>query len=421
MKWMLYVYKSMPDKLLHSWRNTIIFILMMVMTGALFFSRALLSLSMMLFVIISFLHSDIKRQIRQFFLCPLLWGMSVLFFIPLLTGLWSADREQWLATLQIKLPLLFLPLAFAGPFFISEKQWNVLAYFFLLLISGATVWCLAKYLPNTAIVNEAYLKAKTIITPLENDHVRFSWLVNVGILLAGWLCIQEINKQRHKAFLFAMVTTWLIVFLHILATRTGLVSFYIILLLLAIWLLVKKIKWQYGLALIALVFLLPVIAFNIVPTFKNKVKYMMYEFDFFKHANYLPGSNDGMRIISIKAGWQIMKQEPVTGVGFGDIMYETRQWYAKHYPQMIEADKIKPGSEWMIYGAAAGIPGIIFFTIVMAVPFFITVKEKLPWYMLNSSAAFSLLFDIGLEVQFGVFVYSFIILWWWKWLKAEKI
>lgn len=421
MKGMLYVYKSMPDKLLHSWRNTIIFILMMVMTGALFFSRALLSLSMMLFVIISFLHSDIKRQIRQFFLCPLLWGMSVLFFIPLLTGLWSGDREQWLATLQIKLPLVFLPLAFAGSFSISEKQWDVLAYFFLLLISGATVWCLAKYLPNTAIVNEAYLKAKTIITPLENDHVRFSWLVTIGILLATWLFIRERGLKKSRAYIFLAVTIWLIVFQHILATRTGLLSLYLIAILFAVWTIVKNVKWQYGLGLLILVIMLPVIAFNIVPTFKNRVKYMIYEFDFFKHANYLPGSNDGMRVISIKAGWQIMKQEPVTGVGFGDIMYETRQWYAKHYPQMIEADKIKPSSEWMIYGAAAGIPGIIFFTIIMAVPFFITVKEKLPWYMLNSSAAFSLLFDIGLEVQFGVFVYSFIILWWWKWLKAEKI
>ena len=26
-------------------------------------------------------------------------------------------------------------------------------------------------------------------------------------------------------------------------------------------------------------------------------------------------------------------------------------------------------------------------------------------------------FDIGLEVQFGIFIYSFIVLWWWKWLK----
>jgi len=32
--------------------------------------------------------------------------------------------------------------------------------------------------------------------------------------------------------------------------------------------------------------------------------------------------------------------------------------------------------------------------------------------------AFSLLFDIGLEAQFGVFIYAFMLLWWWKWLST---
>jgi hypothetical protein len=38
---------------------------------------------------------------------------------------------------------------------------------------------------------------------------------------------------------------------------------------------------------------------------------------------------------------------------------------------------------------------------------------------LNIIAAFSFLFDIGLEVQFGVFIYSFLVLWLWKWRMEE--
>jgi len=33
----------------------------------------------------------------------------------------------------------------------------------------------------------------------------------------------------------------------------------------------------------------------------------------------------------------------------------------------------------------------------------------------------SLLFDIGLEVQFGVFIYSFVVLWCWKWLETLQV
>ena len=41
--------------------------------------------------------------------------------------------------------------------------------------------------------------------------------------------------------------------------------------------------------------------------------------------------------------------------------------------------------------------------------------------MLNVTIAVSFLFDIALEVQFGVFLYSFIVLWWWKWLGTFQI
>ena len=85
---------------------------------------------------------------------------------------------------------------------------------------------------------------------------------------------------------------------------------------------------------------------------------------------------------------------------------------------MTETDKIYPSSEVLIYGAACGWPGLIGFIFIMAAPFFISIKKNFLWYLLNATAVFSFLFDIGLEVQFGVFIYSFILLWW-KWLSAE--
>jgi len=37
-----------------------------------------------------------------------------------------------------------------------------------------------------------------------------------------------------------------------------------------------------------------------------------------------------------------------------------------------EGDKILPGSEWLIYGAGAGWPGLLLFTFCMLIPFFLT-------------------------------------------------
>ena len=73
-----------------------------------------------------------------------------------------------------------------------------------------------------------------------------------------------------------------------------------------------------------------------------------------------------------------------------------------------------------MYGVAAGWIGFVLFTIVMFIPFFERTRSQFFWVTLNLVMAFSFLFDIGLEVQFGVFIYAFVVLWWWKWLDREK-
>jgi hypothetical protein len=123
----------------------------------------------------------------------------------------------------------------------------------------------------------------------------------------------------------------------------------------------------------------------------------------------------------MKTGWRIMCDNKWKGVGFGDLPGETKKYYASKYPGMLEQDKIYPSSQWLIYGAGCGIPGFCLFTLIMLLPFFIPIQHKILWWILNATVAFAFMADIGLEVQFGVFIYSFIVLWWWRWLKDQKV
>ena len=401
------------------WTPWICFVLFLTMISSLFFSRFLLSASMIAFILVSVIHPELKTQVRQFFSNPLLWGMSLLFFIPLLSGLWSIDNEQWIDIMRIKLPLLLLPFAFAGKWELTQKQWDWVGYFFIGCILAGSLWTFFQYLPESKTVDQHYLQAKTMVTPLENDHVRFSWLVSVAILLCGWFFIKQ--RAQRSAYLFLITGTWFIIFLHLLAARTGLFSFYLKVIITAGWLVTTRKKRITALILLAVFAILPVIAYKTIPSFHNRVSFFLYEKGFFEKLNYLPGGNDAMRFISMKAGIDLMKEHPIGGTGFGDIQAETREWYELNYPGMKDDDKILPGSEWLIYGAGCGWPGILVFTFCMLIPFFIKAREKLWWWLLNSTAAFSFLFDIGLEVQFGVFIYAFVILWWGKWLKVGKL
>lgn len=398
-------------------REQFLFYSMIAMLASLFISRALLSVFIIIFIALSFAHEDIKVHLRNFVSSPLLWSMSLLFVLPLLSGLWSEDKQEWVQVIRIKLPLLFLPLAFAGPFTFSKKNWDLLAYIFIGIAVIATLWSSFQYSLNMQAINESYLKAKSIITPLSNDRVRFSWLTSVAVLLSGKICWQHISSGKRIAWPWFAIILWLVIFLHILAVRTGLLSFYIIAITVAGRLVIKKIKQAYAVGFLLLLLMLPYIAYRVLPSFHNRVDYFIYDYRYFKEMHYLPGGNDATRVISLKAGWDILNKNPVTGVGAGDVFSETKKWYLANYPEVLPSDILYPSSEWLLYGDACGWPGLVLFSCIMSVPLFISRKHRMMWSLLNITAAFSLLFDIGLEVQFGVFVYSFIVLWWWKWLS----
>jgi hypothetical protein len=305
---------------------------------------------------------------------------------------------------------------------------------------------------NAEAVNEGYLRASTMLTPLENDHVRFSWLVAVAILVALWMVIETLgpglksistskpnflqefcggrlnpnsqfpipNSRLLMVFSWTLIL-WLSIFLHILAARTGLICFYVIIIITAVRWAVMGPHNRKILPGLVLLLLLPLGAWFLLPSFRNKIKYFKFEMDYSRNAHYLPGGNDATRIISFKAGVDLIKDKPVGGVGFGDIGRDVRNWYSLNYPQMKEKERIIPSSEWLIYGTGAGIAGLIVFTLAMLIPFFARVRLRDHWVLFCIVTALPFLFDIGLEVQFGVFIYSFMVLLSWKWFRVEAV
>ncbi|HSU27117.1 MAG TPA: O-antigen ligase family protein [Chitinophagaceae bacterium] len=378
----------------------------------LFCSRTALALLMGFFIAVALVHKEFNKQIGQFLRSPLLWSMSLLFLLPFISGLWSEDKSNWVSVIYLKLPLLFMPLAFAGNWFFTKRQWEILALLFIGLVTAGSIWSLAQYLGNMAAVHEEYLKAKTLLSPHDIDRVRFGWMISVSILLCSWLGIQKRKTFPLFSIILLVNAVLLIIFLHVLAVRTGLLSFYSMVLISAIWLAFRGRRTAWALLIIVA---LPILAYKVFPTFHNRVRYFLYEMPYFKNASYLPGANDAVRVISIKAGWAVFNQHPVTGVGFGDISKQVSDWYEKNYPQMLAQDRIEPSSQWILYGDGCGWLGFLAFITIMIIPFTIKARIGLPWYLLNASMLISLVFDVGLEIQYGVFLYTFMVLWCWKW------
>lgn len=397
-------------------RKNIIFVAMALMTAGLFISNGTLSVSTILFTSACLFTKDIFRNAARAFKTPSLLAIMLLFFIPLISGLWSEDHSEWMDILRVKLPLLLFPLAFAGRWQLSIQQWKFIAILLLFLLAITTIISFVQYAINFSVVHSGYLRAKVMDTAFKNDHLRFSLLVSICILLCFWLIEHGYKAVRVVA---AVIAFWLAIFLHILAVRTGLLCFYAILVVFFFRILFLK-KTGFLLPLLGLMLLLPILAYSFLPTFQNRIKYLLYDHSFIDTGNYLPGSNDGNRVLSLNAGWHILKENP-GGVGAGDIKPEADQWYFENVPGMLDSDKLYPSSEWLMHGAMAGWAGVILFTVIMLLPFFIRqIAHGFYWRTLHLIIILSLLFDTGLGMQIGVFLYSFFVLCFWKWTRDRE-
>lgn len=400
------------------WKDKAVFVSILLMMASLLLSRAALSGSVILFLLLTIADRDFKTQWKRFVANPYFLLFTLLFFLPFLSGLWSGNIGTWLDVVRLKLPLLFFPLAFAGCWQLTRQQWRITAAFFLAVVFVGCLWSLLHYGLHREEVNAGYLKAKTLLTPLADDHVRFSWLVSVAVI--GCFFFSDFFRQQKMRVLLLALAGFFMLYLHLLSVRTGLGSLYLFLLLYAGWLLLKKERKKVALALLSLLVCLPLLAYFFVPTFQNRIRYLAYDFSFVKKAQYLPGANDGARVMSLKAGWQVLQQNPL-GVGAGDIAQESGKWYAANVPQVLPTDQLNPCSEWLIYGAIAGWPGVLIFSLLMLLPFFQRPKHAaIYWIAFHATAAFSFLFDMGLEVQYGIFLYGFVTFWWWRMMSESE-
>ncbi|RYY91743.1 MAG: hypothetical protein EOO11_22275, partial [Chitinophagaceae bacterium] len=257
--------------------------LLLLSVLSLFVSRAGLSISMIAFVALTTLHRDFAVQLRRLLRTPVLLAMSVLFLVPLVSGLWSADMEKWTTIVRIKLPLLFFPLAFAGAWQLSQKQWRMLAWFFLACVALGAGWSLYLYASDFAAANDGFLYSRTFGTPLENDHVRFSWLVSVAVLLLPVLGQDATRKLR---VLLVLLFLYFTLYLHVLAARTGLGAYYISLLAIGARYVWQRRSLLLGVVSIALVVALPFAAQQLLPSFRNRVQYIGWDLGFVRAAQY---------------------------------------------------------------------------------------------------------------------------------------
>jgi len=193
-----------------------------------------------------------------------LFWVSVSFFILHLIGLlWTKNFEYALHDLKIKLPLLWFPLLFfTTKHTLSKKEIHVLLWLFVLSVLLASIVCLFVWL---GLTRHQVVDVRDI--SIFNSHIRFSLMIDLSIaFLFYYIFLENEKKWIPLKLIFAV---WLIIFLLIMQSVTGIIILFLILLYFLIRNVFLKINLKVKILLSSIVLLF--IAFGIF-WIQNEVK-----------------------------------------------------------------------------------------------------------------------------------------------------
>ncbi len=383
--------------LLYDW---IIPSIIVLMWGGLLWSRALLSISFILFVVLSVVFEG-KTSIKLIKESFWLKTMLALVLVYALSGFWSEDKAQWVKTVQVKLPLLFMPFTLGILVKISKETCNKLLYVFAGLVVISTGWSYIFYF-FTENITLTYLQAKVLPVPMYDDHVRFSWLVVV--LFA--MILDRIFKKSviQERWILAGLLVYLIVYLHVLAAKTGVLGLYIVSAIF-LW---KQVSGKLRLYGLMILLMLPVVSWFLLPSFQSRLRFILWDFQNYSRGNYTEGLSDAPRILSFQAGAAIVKSNFLNGVGSGDVLQETIEWYKIHAPFLKPYEQLLPCNQILMFVCSGGVLMGLIALVFFLSPFWIKIlKNNYLWVSFHVVALFGFMYEIGLEVQNGVFIYIF--------------
>ena len=332
-------------------------------------SPAFLTISLVAFFALaiydSYLNKDFKVKWQNFIGNKSYVAATAIFFLIAYSGIYSELTPFYWDRVRVALPFLILPFAFSSLPKLSERQFQLVLYFLVISVSVASVATLANYLSDYAFYNKQLEYGRPIPTPIH--HIRFSLLIAFTVAVGLWLLVKNVVYQyAWERWVLLGLIAFLVVFIHVLSVRSGIAVMYSTLFCLSLQYVFKTKKYILGGSVVLVIIAAPFLAYQLVPSFKNRIAYAVYDFQNMQKGN-VKNFSDGERMISYEAGFQVGNRSPLLGVGIGDLDNEIRQFYAKKYPEFIVK---RPHNQFIFFYAAIGIIGTIAFLIAFLIPFF---------------------------------------------------
>lgn len=350
------------------------------------------------------INIDFRENFLRFLRSPVFWSLSALFLVWLLSGLWSENTDYWANRMRMRLPFLLMPAGLLALPRFGREVYYPLLYIFFIIITATCLYLFGWYLSDFEQITFNYRKGQVLPTPVM--HIRFSLMVAYAVAIGLTFLLESWQQFHAKERYFQLFSTvFLIIFLHILAVRSGLVALYGVFGYFLIRDILVGKKWRRAIIAAVVIIAGMTVAYQSIPSLKNKIDYTFYNIYHIQRNNNMTQLSDSHRVGTIQAGLDMGRRAPLLGVGIGDVRDETEIYLQQYFPA-IAGSGFTPQSQFVWQYAGMGLIGLLIFMVVVFLPLFYQNGWKQP--LLGSFLAIALpsfLIEQTLETQLGTAIY----------------
>jgi O-antigen ligase len=375
-------------------------------------SRALVALSPVAGVLAALANPRLRPEWRSYLRNGAAMRAAALYLLYVLSGFYTSNWPTWRHEVFRLLPWIGVPLAFAVAVPLTAGQRRAIGAFFVLGTAAVGLATLGQYFLDPAAANEAIMFSQTMPAITGIFHIHFSVMLALAFFLG--LLLRRSLPAGHRLrlpLLLAAVAAALTI--HLLAYRTGLLVFYLVLLVEVLQLLWHRRVVLAGAFLLALL-AGPWLAYHTLEPVRQRVSATIWDVEQFAYGNDINEASLSRRFAAWQTAAEIVKQHPLLGVGPADAYDEMMKQYDWHDFGLLPANRVMIHNQYLHYLVGSGLLGLLLWLLLLLGPLVKPRPRRNPyiWHFLLILGT-AMLGDSLLELQTGfnlfVFGYGFLV------------
>ncbi len=347
-----------------------------------------------------------KDKIEKIRSARFLWIWIAFFMLNLISLMWTENRVEGMMSLQVKLPLLFVPIIISTIRFDTKQTRWILAIFICgLIVSGLFMLSRSTYIFFTEHINTFYYQdfSSGVMHP---SYLSMYYCVGIMILFHGIL-LQSFSPKPWKIIAIG-ISLFFAVVVFLLSSKIGMLSMILIFIGYIVYSILRFKRYFVGAAALLTIIVGFFVALKMFPTVAQRFENLKETFASHGPINPTEVESNRVRLLIWQADYALVERHPWNGVGIGDVQDSIMKEYQVRGMTGAYEKKLNAHSQLFQTAIAIGIPGLILLLLLFVVPTLSAIRNQFGFLVLFTSLVLlNIIPESMFQLQAGVIFFSF--------------